>query len=715
MTTPSETPSARRLALLLPPALAAILLLADLGGSGLWEPHETRVLEAALAPSPTAEGIGVASPVTRLLARAATALLGRGESAARLPGAVLCWLAILLVHLTLALLGNPRIAAFGTLALASSTACLFHGRQLTGDAPLLLAQTAATAGLALAAFAPGRRAAVIGATLAALGLIVGSLEAGLLAGAVLPAGTVLVALALTGDLARGFSANDRPQPRRVATAATAGAVTILAAGAYLAVMLIEMPDVRLVTGGLAAAPFSWPGFDDPLAKLAYGWFPWVVVVPLALLPLLAADRDGGPAPLLAAAIAGIAVGYLVQVADTTARGPGPLFLCLPMAAAVGLALERLETSRAAAAMATVFALVFTAVLIRDFAQTPGIILSAHGFERVAVPADFAPVLPAALASLPFAAMLALLGFLPDRASAVVPPAAAGTPGRRFEWRRVRGSLLAPAAAAAFGGWIAFAMIPGLSRALSPKHALDDFAALRSGSEPLAILGENASLPDAERLSSTGDLVRWLGREDRVLALVPPKQLAAADRAIRQKQGRHLHVLARPSERFLLATNRPRPGEANDNPLVGFVFLGAFASPPRNALEVDFDGKVTLLGWDLRSGAGSDVLERGGAFSLATYWRCDAPLAGDYRIFLHIEGPGPRINGDHAPVRAALPTREWRPGDFVVDLHEGAVPSDQAAGRYTIRTGLFRGDTRLRVTAAARDAGNAAVLGTVEVK
>jgi hypothetical protein len=709
-----QSPLARRLALLVPPALAAALLFVDLGGFGIWEPHESRVLEDALAPDPAAGAVTVASPVTRLLARAAVAILGPGAVAARLPGAILCWFAILLVQLTLTLLHNRRCAAFGTLALASSAVCLFHGRQLTGDAPLLLAQTAATAGLALAAFAPGRRAAALGAVLAVLGLCLGPLEAGLLAGAVLPAGTSLAALFLTGDAARVFSAADRPHPRRVATAAAAGAVTLLAAGAYLTVMLIEMPDSTLVTGGLAAAPVSWPGFDGPFGKLAYGWFPWVVVVPLALLPLFTADRDDGPAPLLAVAIAGIAVGYLVQVVDTTARGPGPLFLCLPLAAAVGLALERLETSRETAALSAVFALVFMAVLIRDFAQTPEIILSAHGFERVAVPGDFKPVIPAALASLPFVAMLALLGFVRERTPAGASPGH-GTGGPRPDWRRIRGSLLAPAAAAAFGGWIAFAMVPGLSRDLSPRQAFDSFAALGSGGEPLAILGDNASLPEAERLSSTGELVRWLAREDRVLALMPPAHLATIDRAFRHKRGRHLHVLDRSTDRFLLLTNRPRTGEANQNPLAGFVFEKAFERALSHPLEIGFNGKVTLLGWELGSGAGGDVLERGKSFTLSTAWRCDEELTGDYRIFLHIEGPGPRINGDHTPVREALPTREWRPGDHVLDLFEGFVPPQQVPGRYTIETGLFRGNTRLAVDDDARSRDNAVVLGTVELK
>ncbi len=710
MTHPSETPFPHRLPALVPPVLAAILLLANLGRSGLWEPDETRVLASALGSAPADEA-GGAPPLTRLLVPAATALLGPGELAARLPGAVLCWLAVLLVHVTLIALGGRRVAAFGTLAFASSTVCLFHGRQLTGDAPLLLAQTAATAGLALAAFGSGRRTAVAGAALAAFGLLAGPVEAGLLAGAVLPAATVLAALALTGDAARIFSASDRPPPRLVATAAATATVTLIAGCAYLAVVRSGMPDVAVVTGGMAGAPFSWPGFDGPFDRLAYGWFPWVSVVPLALLPLLVADRDAPPTPLLSLAIAGIAAGYVLHVADTSVRGPQPLFLALPMAAAVGLALDRLETSRSRAAMATAFGLVFTAVLVRDFAQTPGVILSAHGFERVAVPADFKPVLFAALASLPFGVMLALLGFLPGRAPEGDPPPARG----RFDWRRSRGTLLAPVAAAVFGGWVAFAMVPGLSRGLSPRHALEAFSALRSADEPLAILGDNTSLPEAERLSSSGDLVRWLARKDRVLALLPHAKLPTMDRAFRQKHGRNLHVLDRSDERLLVITNRPEPGEKNDNPLSGFVFSKAFDPPPRNPVEVDFDGRAALVGWDLRSDAGNDVMERGATFHLATYWRCDEALGGDFRIFVHFEGPGPRIQADHEPVGGALPTREWRPGDRVLDVHEGRVVSSQAAGSYILKVGLFHGDVRLKVADATPGTGNAAVLGTIEVK
>jgi hypothetical protein len=444
MNSTHESPLTRRLFLLLPPALAALLLFAGLGSAGPWESRETAVLEAALAGEAAGDTDRGPAPLAGLLASSAVALLGRTEGAARLPGAVLCWLAVLVVHLTLIVLGGRRVAAFGTLAFASSSVGLLHGCQLTGEAPLLLAQTAATAGLALHAFAPGRRTALAGGALAVAGLLAGTLEAGLLVGTVLPAGTVLATLGLTGDVSGFFTARERLAPgRRTATAALAAAAVVLALCGWLAVVLVEVPDVRAVTGGLAAAPAAWPGFDGPLERLAYGWFPWSVATPLLLLSLAARDPEAPADPLPALALAGLGVGYLVQIVDDSLRGPGPAFLALPMAAAVGVALHRLGTSRAPAVLATALVLAFAAVLLRDFAQEPGAILKALGAEGIRVPEDFAPVVGAALASVPFGVMIFLLGLFPGR-------------------RGLRNPLLALVAAAVWGGFLALSVIPGLS-------------------------------------------------------------------------------------------------------------------------------------------------------------------------------------------------------------------------------------------------------------
>ena len=71
------------------------------------------------------------------------------------------------------------------------------------------------------------------------------------------------------------------------------------------------------------------------------------------------------------------------------------------------------------------------------------------------------------------------------------------------------------------------------------------------------------------------------------------------------------------------------------------------------LEANFDDKVKYLGYDLTSYPDGTVA----AFDNVTithYWECTAKLSGDYQVFVHIDGMGNRINGDHDPA-GAYPT------------------------------------------------------------
>jgi hypothetical protein len=402
------------------------------------------------------------------------------------------------------------------------------------------------------------------------------------------------------------------------------------------------------------------------------------------------------------AISALAAGYLAHNVLTALHGPSPLFMALPMSLAIALALIRLEQAQTPLVLAGLFCAALLAILIRDFAQRPGAIVMSLAWDGIDLPKDFKPVIAAGLAASPFAALLVLSSFF-----------GSGEPGAS-RWRTWRTAALAPLAAVSIGGYFCFALVPGLSVDLSSRHVVEAYERFAAEGAPLAVLGPRPPIK-AEKLRTETDLLEWLERDERVFAMFPPAKLPSIDRRFREATGEHVFLLDAESDRYMLATNRPKQGEQDKNPIANYVSSEPFDPPPAKRKEVNFDDKVTFLGWELRSEDGEDHLVQGREFELTTYWRCEAKMSRDYKVFIHIDGTGPRIHGDHDPVKNQFPTRQWRPGDYIKDVYTGDVPLYQAKGKYRVRLGLYRGKTRMKVVDEPLAKKNAVPLGNVELK
>jgi 4-amino-4-deoxy-L-arabinose transferase-like glycosyltransferase len=696
----------------LPTVVTAVLLFVGLGGFGLWEPHETDRTDLVAAyvegddPTEAEERIGPGLHFGERLAALSWSLLGRSETTARLPSAILAFLSVLVIYLTALRLAGARAAIYAALIFSSAPVLLLHGRQLTSGAPLLFGEACALAGLALIAFDTGRSSAVTGAVLAALGAIVGCLASGLLIGVVAPAAAILAYQAYNGDLAGVFLIKDRPSVRRQALFIAAGSVLLLALGTFIAIAwlaMTEVGDVPLLTGGVAEAALRERSFEYGLSLLAYGWFPWIAFAPLIPLGILrASDAEEDPrAALRVFSICALAAGYLAHNVFTWLHGPSPLFMALPISLGIALALARLERSEKPPVLAGLIAAAILAILIRDFAQRPAAILLSMAWDGIELPKDFKPVIAAGIAAAPFAVLLLI--------STLV---GAGETGRS-RWRSWRAAGLVPLAAVSIGGYICFSMVPGLSIDLSSRHVVEAYERFAEEGAPLAVLGSRPPI-QAEKLRTEPELLEWLEREDRVFAMFPPKKLASIDRAYRAATGRHVFLLDAESDRYMLATSKPEKGEQDRNPIAKYVFSEPFDPPPQHPKEINFDDKITFLGWELRSEGGERHLVQGQEFELTSYWRCDAKMSRDWKVFIHIDGAGPRIHGDHMPVKDLYPTREWRPGDYVKDVYKSDVPLYQAKGRYRIRIGMYKGRTRMKVLDDPTAKKNAVNLGKVEL-
>jgi hypothetical protein len=254
----------------------------------------------------------------------------------------------------------------------------------------------------------------------------------------------------------------------------------------------------------------------------------------------------------------------------------------------------------------------------------------------------------------------------------------------------------------FGAYFAFGFLPELSRHLSPREVFETYNTLRGEDEPLGEyqVGGRAGAyytdGEVQPLRDVAGIVSFLNGagEDRVWTVFPAEQLVDVNLQYRRLSGEHLFVADARNARILLATNRPIAGRDNQNPLATSV-LRALPRQPQHVLNANFGDKVELIGYDIELPAGTTV-GPSQSFVITWYWRAMVPNIGSYKIFLHIDGHGQRLNGDHDPVSDLYPIARWQQGDIVVDRQELDVAANYPPGTYTIWIGLYAGSHRLQL-------------------
>ncbi|HEX9104842.1 MAG TPA: glycosyltransferase family 39 protein, partial [Polyangia bacterium] len=176
-------------------ALALVLFFPRLGSFGFWDPYEIKIADVArnvvTGQSPLAQATHAIGrpPATVSLVATGFRLFGVGELGGRLPIAITSLFAVLACFYAGSGLIRRRGALLGTFVLATAPAFLLGARQLTTNAPLLLATSLAVGGLARLCWPPeGSTPMVraIDALLAAVGLFIGFTSGALLLGVVAP-------------------------------------------------------------------------------------------------------------------------------------------------------------------------------------------------------------------------------------------------------------------------------------------------------------------------------------------------------------------------------------------------------------------------------------------------------------------------------------------------------------------------------------------------
>lgn len=113
------------------------------------------------------------------------------------------------------------------------------------------------------------------------------------------------------------------------------------------------------------------------------------------------------------------------------------------------------------------------------------------------------------------------------------------------------------------------------------------------------------------------------------------------------------------------------------------------------LAIDFDGKVTLRGYDIEP-VQAGALQAGGKIRVMLYWQAQQPLDRSYTAFVHLLGQTYNARSanflwgqhDSTPAAGAAPTTSWRVGALIADEHIVAIDAGAPAGTYQVEVGLY---------------------------
>ena len=759
--------------------VAAILLLTawGIGSFGIWDPWELHVADTARSLWETGPRPATHAPLSTWMIGAAFARFGVHEWSGRLPGVIAGWLTCSLAFLLLRKTYSRRAGVIAIAVVASTPMFVLNARLLMGDAVAVFAQTwVGLTAFTICCAGHSSWRTLVDDVLFALAVLVSTYASGVLLGPLPPIVAVAAWSLLSEDTGRGnrlgrwlLLAGATVVVVGVARAVAlddpgfslwlgggaiggnpptfdeAGEVVFHGFAPWSAALpvaalwaLVPRPkrskDAQSLAWVLllwAACAFgSWTVFAS-----RYGTPPYLALVPLAaLIAIWMAEATDEPSPRWPAAVVVVLLAGLL-VRDYALYPNGPL-----RALAVdGLNLPDVYDPKGQWALlfsASALLLCLTLVSHEAIARpTPRRTLQWIGTQwEVGWTQRGWLLLAASLLAVCFS--FGLMCFVADlnlpslvvrvgRVTFFVPFVLAalvfGLPWVRYAYGKLGRQRVFPpvAGALAVGAFIALSFQPALSQHFSPKPAYDAYRELTGGKpEPLASYRLPATAahyytnaPVAE-IRGQAELVRFLQEDRQRWAVVPSNELPELDRAYRQETGKHLYVADARSARLLLIAAEPVEGRPNES-FIARAVLKEVSEPP-HPVGANYEDRVELIGYDLEL-PGGDSIGAGQHFEVTWYWRVLGNPPAGYQIFVHIDGHGSRLNGDHIPVGGRYPTKLWEKGDVIVDRQELTVPANYRVGDYVLHVGLFNGSKRLEVKSGPNDGDDRVDAGLLRVR
>jgi hypothetical protein len=132
--------------------------------------------------------------------------------------------------------------------------------------------------------------------------------------------------------------------------------------------------------------------------------------------------------------------------------------------------------------------------------------------------------------------------------------------------------------------------------------------------------------------------------------------------------------------------------ALDGPLPRVIGPAIDRSPERRS-SAEFGETIRLSGYDLAP----DMLVAGESVRIALYWQPVRTVREDYTTFVHLTNADGIViaQSDHRPGGSFYPTRLWRPGDMLQDVHVLGLPHDPGRPPFALRVGIYTIDSGLQ--------------------
>jgi 4-amino-4-deoxy-L-arabinose transferase-like glycosyltransferase len=734
------------------PALVVVVGLiscvAPIASAGLWDPVEVEIADlarraavhvwgaAALQPEGAKELIPTVEEVGRgelpLLSMAlGLKLFGAHAWALRLPLAVWTIFGAGALFWAVSRLEGRKAAWLSVLVLVTAPVVFVNARTALGDAVIMATMTLAFSGLLLAWADEhlSRRSRVAAFGVGLLGLVGGFWSRGMLLGVATPALAAGLAWAVTiahrprvfGDSASTLRSSFALSTLFVgAVAAVWGAWALYQAGPY---------GYSKLVGATIVDPKQMPTHDVVLHYLGHGLFPWSALLPLSLGALFA--RVSAPRAALRAGLAlAIGLGVLFYSLVISRTGIMVFGATFAVAACCALAVLALDKKRGGI-MPLMMCAALLVLLYKDFENFPEKGLSAFAWAdsgafpdamkalgkrylRASIGLALLTCVVVVVGRIQWSDMVNTLNSSNKRIaklSATIIGKAVDlthTFARRVFAKVQRPRAFALALSLAFGGLVlSVGYFPALAAQLSPAGVYSAYSRLASGDEPLAVMGEGAvkgspfyATGPLKSFTSLESAVDWLGSPDepRKWLILKNPDLARANAHFREKTGTNLPILNADSSEILLASNT-LGSSRSQSPLDAIV--SKEAPQLRHTPKAAWGTELELVGWELRllgQTEPTDTIVPGKTYTFVTAYRVLKRVSGNWESFIHIDGNGKRINGDHPLTGGKYPLRNWLPGDVVTDSFELKVDPTYDNGEYTVFFGLFSGNKRHKLTA-----------------
>jgi len=292
---------------------------------------------------------------------------------------------------------------------------------------------------------------------------------------------------------------------------------------------------------------------------------------------------------------------------------------------------------------------------------------------------------------------------------------------RYAYGRLGKARLFPALGGglAVGAFVVLSFQPTLSQHFSAKPVYETYGELTDRrAEPLvayklpATAATYHTSAPIEEIGSEADLIAFLEKSGRGWAVIRADDLPTLNRAYRRKTGEHLYVADARSAHLLLVASKPIAARPNQS----FIAAAVVRDAPevQHAVRASYEDRIELLGYDLDL-PGGDSVGAGQRFTVTWHWRAVGKVPSGYQVFVHIDGYGMRLNGDHVPVNGRYPTQLWETGDVILDTQELTVPANYPVGDYAMYVGFFSGSKRLDVKSGPDDGDDRVYAGVLRVR